>query len=112
MAKNFKIADIKPEARYTVNLIDKWDGTATTEEMDGTRLVNFTNACAHLYDIHVEEIPEPVETVEMVNIYDEIAIVTMYSTGIVSVTLENGKAWTFPDYDKAITRLNKMGYIF
>lgn len=55
MAKNFKIADIKPAAVYSVSLIDKWDGTAEERTMTGAELVSFTNAALHLYDIHAEE---------------------------------------------------------
>ena len=55
MAKNSKIADIKPAAVYSVSLIDKWDGTAEKRKMTGAELVSFTNAALHLYDIHAEE---------------------------------------------------------
>lgn len=56
MAKNFKIADINRNARYTVTATDHDDGHAETREMTGADLVSFTNAAAHLYDIHAEEI--------------------------------------------------------
>jgi len=57
MAKNFKIADIDRNARYTVATIDNWDGHAERREMTGAELIDFTNAAAHLYDIHAELIP-------------------------------------------------------
>lgn len=58
MAKNFKIADINRNARYTVTATDHDDGHAETREMTGAELIDFTNAAAHLYDIHAEEITE------------------------------------------------------
>lgn len=61
MARNFKIADIDRNARYTVATIDNWDGHAERREMTGAELIGFTNAAAHLYDIHAEEITEPQE---------------------------------------------------
>ena len=54
MAKNFKIADIDRNALYTVSTIDNWDGHAETREMTGADLISFSNAAAHLYDIHAE----------------------------------------------------------
>ena len=65
MAKNFKIADINRSARYSVATIDNWNGHAETREMTGAELVTFTNAAAHLYDIHAEEITEPQDTAEI-----------------------------------------------
>lgn len=56
MAKNFKIADIKNNTLYNVSLIDNWDGSAETKTMTGDELKSFTNAVAHLYDIHATEI--------------------------------------------------------
>lgn len=56
MAKNFKIADIDRNALYRVSTIDNWDGHAETREMTGAGLISFTNAAAHLYDIHAEPI--------------------------------------------------------
>lgn len=58
MSYNFKIGELKENARYTVSTIDKWDGSTKTEEMTGASLKSFTNGCAHLYDIHAEEITE------------------------------------------------------
>lgn len=58
MSYNYKIGEIKENARYTVSTIDKWDGSTKTEEMTGESLKSFTNGCAHLYDIHAEEITE------------------------------------------------------
>lgn len=58
MSYNFKIGELKENARYTVSTIDKWDGSTKTEEMTGANLKSFTNGCAHLYDIHAEEITE------------------------------------------------------
>lgn len=55
MAKNFKIADIDRNALYTVSTIDNWDGHAEQKQMTGAALISFTNAAAHLYDIHAEE---------------------------------------------------------
>lgn len=54
MAKNFKIADIDRNALYTVSTIDNWDGHAEQKQMTGADLISFTNAAAHLYDIHAE----------------------------------------------------------
>lgn len=65
MAYNYKIGELKANARYTVHTIDKWDGSTKTEEMDGASLKSFTNGCAHLYDIHAEEITEPQEPAEI-----------------------------------------------
>ena len=66
MAKNFKIADINRNARYSVATIDNWNGHAETREMTGAELIAFTNAAAHLYDIHAEAITEkPQDTAEI-----------------------------------------------
>lgn len=54
--KDFKIADINRNARYTVTTTDHDDGSKQTREMTGAELIGFTNAAAHLYDIHAEEI--------------------------------------------------------
>ena len=54
MAKNFKLADIDRNALYTVSTIDNWFGDAEQQLMTGAELVSFTNAAAHLYDIHAE----------------------------------------------------------
>lgn len=62
MSYNFKIGDLKENARYTVSTVDKWDGSTKTEEMSGASLKSFTNGCAHLYDIHAEEISEEEKT--------------------------------------------------
>lgn len=64
MSYNFKIRELKENARYTVSTIDKWDGSTKTEEMTGASLKSFTNGCAHLYDIHAEEITEEAPTEE------------------------------------------------
>lgn len=53
MAKNFKIADIDNNSMYKVSTIDKWDSSTETKIMSGEYLKSFTNACNHLYDIHV-----------------------------------------------------------
>ena len=58
MSYNFKMGELKENALYTVSTIDKWDGSTKTEEMTGASLKSFTNGCAHLYDIHAEEITE------------------------------------------------------
>ena len=58
MAYNYKIGQLKPDTMYHVSLIDTWDGSTETKEMDGATLASFTNAAAHLYDIHAEEIKE------------------------------------------------------
>ena len=58
MSYNFKIGELKENARYTVSTIDNWDGSTKTEEMTGAMLNSFTNGCAHLYDIYAEEITE------------------------------------------------------
>lgn len=62
MSYNFKIGELKENARYTVSTVDKWDGSTKTEEMSGASLKSFTNGCAHLYDIHAEEISEEEKT--------------------------------------------------
>lgn len=64
MSYNFKIGELKENAHYTVSTIDKWDGSTKTEEMTGASLKSFTNGCAHLYDIHAEEITEEALTEE------------------------------------------------
>ena len=56
MAKNFKIADIDRNALYTVSIIDSWIDDAKQQLMTGADLVSFTNAAAHLYDIHAEKV--------------------------------------------------------
>ncbi len=56
MAKNFKLADIDRSAFYRVSVIDNWDGHAEQKQMSGADLISFTNAAAHLYDIHAEVI--------------------------------------------------------
>ena len=56
--KNFKIADINREARYTVTTTDHDDGSKQTRDMIGADLISFTNAAAHLYDIHAVEITD------------------------------------------------------
>lgn len=58
MSYNFKIGELKENARYTVSTVDKWDGSTKTEGMSGAGLKSFANGCAHLYDIHAEEISE------------------------------------------------------
>ena len=62
MSYNFKIGELKENARYTVSTVDKWNGSTKTEEMSGASLKSFTNGCAHLYDIHAEEISEEEKT--------------------------------------------------
>lgn len=64
MSYNFKIGELKENARYTVSTVDKWDGSTKTEETTGASLKSFTNGCAHLYDIHAEEITEEAPTEE------------------------------------------------
>lgn len=56
MAKNFKLADIDRNALYTVSIIDNWLDDAKQQLMTGADLVSFTNAAAHLYDIHAEKV--------------------------------------------------------
>lgn len=77
MAKNFKIADINRNARYTVTTTDHDDGHAETREMTGADLVSFTNAAAHLYDIHAEEITEPQEVQDTAEIMQQAGAVTL-----------------------------------
>lgn len=68
MAKNFKIADIDRNALYTVSTIDNWDGHAEQKQMTGADLISFTNAAAHLYDIHAELITKgPATTKKITN---------------------------------------------
>lgn len=64
MSYNFKIGELKENAHYAVSTVDKWDGSTKTEEMTGASLKSFTNGCAHLYDIHAEEITEEAPTEE------------------------------------------------
>ena len=77
MAKNFKIADINRNARYTVTTTDHDDGHAETREMTGAELIDFTNAAAHLYDIHAEEITEPQEVQDTAEIMQQAGAVTL-----------------------------------
>lgn len=56
MAKNFKLADIDRNALYTVSIIGSWIDDAKQQLMTGADLVSFTNAAAHLYDIHAEKV--------------------------------------------------------
>ena len=56
MTKNFKLADIDRNALYTVSIIDNWSDDAKQQLMTGSDLVSFTNAAAHLYDIHAEKV--------------------------------------------------------
>ena len=63
--KNFKIANINRSARYTVTTTDHDDGRKQTRDMTGADLISLTNAVAHLYDIHAEEITEPQEPAEI-----------------------------------------------
>lgn len=72
MSYNFKIGELKENARYTVSTIDKWDGSTKTEEMTGESLKSFTNGCAHLYDIHAEEITEEAPAEETAEQYPNI----------------------------------------
>lgn len=72
MAKNFKIADIKNDSLYSVSLIDNWDGSTETKIMTGDELKSFTNAAAHLYDIHATEIEAVAELVNTVKEFTEI----------------------------------------
>lgn len=54
--KNFKLADIDRNALYTVSIIDSWIDDAKQQLMTGADLVSFTNAAAHLYNIHAEKV--------------------------------------------------------
>ena len=63
--KNFKIANISRSARYTVTTTDHDDGRKQTREMTGADLISLTNAVAHLYDIHAEEITKEQEPAEI-----------------------------------------------
>lgn len=53
MTKNFKIAEIDNNSMYKISTIDKWDSSKETKIMNGEDLKSFTNACNHLYYIHV-----------------------------------------------------------
>ena len=77
MAYNYKIGELKDNARYTVRTVDKWDGSAKTETMTGAGLKSFTNGCAHLYDIHAEEITEPQEAQEPAEIMQQAGAVEL-----------------------------------
>lgn len=77
MAYNYKIGELKDNARYTVHTVDKWDGSAKTETMTGAILKSFTNRCAHLYDIHAEEITEPQEAQEPAEIMKQAGAVAL-----------------------------------
>lgn len=35
MSRNYKIAELKKNSIYVVDLIDNWDGTSETKEMTG-----------------------------------------------------------------------------
>lgn len=72
--KNFKIANINRSARYTVTTTDHDNGRKQTRDMTGADLISLTNAVAHLYDIHAEEITEPQEHAE---IMQQAAAVTL-----------------------------------
>lgn len=72
MSYNFKIGELKESARYAVSTVDKWDGSTKTEKMTGASLKSFTNGCAHLYDIHAEEITEEAPEKDAVEKYPNI----------------------------------------
>lgn len=52
--KNFKIADIDRSAHYMVTITDHDAGCTESKQMTGADLISFTQAAAHLYDIHAE----------------------------------------------------------
>ena len=83
--KNYKIANINRNARYTVTATDHDDGHAETREMTGAELIDFTNAAAHLYDIHAEEITaKPQDTAEIMQQAGAVALpqrVALYVPG-------------------------------
>ena len=83
--KNYKIANINRNARYTVTATDHDDGHAETREMTGAELIDFTNAAAHLYDIHAEEITaKPQDTAEIMKQAGAVALpqrVALYVPG-------------------------------
>jgi hypothetical protein len=83
--KNYKIANINRNARYTVTPTDHDDGHAETREMTGAELIDFTNAAAHLYDIHAEEITaKPQDTAEIMQQVGAVELpqrVALYVTG-------------------------------
>ena len=70
MAKNFKIADIDRNALYRVSTVDNWDGHAEQKQMTGADLISFTNAAAHLYDIHAELITNDPATTKKITSMD------------------------------------------
>lgn len=72
MSYNFKIGELKENARYTVSTVDTWGGSTKTEEMTGASLKSFTNGCAHLYDIYAEEITEEAPAEETAEKYPNI----------------------------------------
>lgn len=80
MSYNFKLGELKENARYTVSTVDKWDGSAKTEEMSGASLKSFANGCAHLYDIHAAEdyTNKPSEYIYTLRRLDKIG----YSSGV------------------------------
>ena len=83
--KNYKIANINRNARYTVTATDHDDGHAETREMTGAELIDFTNAAVHLYDIHAEEITaKPQDTAEIMKQAGAVALpqrVALYVPG-------------------------------
>lgn len=75
--KNFKIANINRSARYTVTTTDREDGRKQTRDMTGADLISLTNAVAHLYDIHAEEITEPQEAQDTAEIMQQAGAVEL-----------------------------------
>lgn len=70
MAKNFEIADIDRNALYRVSTVDNWYGHAEQKQMTGAGLISFTNAAAHLYDIHVKLITKGPATTKKITSMD------------------------------------------
>lgn len=89
--KNFKIADIKAESRYTVTTVDYEDSETETKIITGEQLVSFAQAASHLYDIHAEEVDENREYCK--RIVDELEA---YAAG--TVTNEDGEEMSLYDY--------------
>lgn len=109
MAKNFKIADINRNARYTVTATDHDDGHAETREMTGADLVSFTNAAAHLYDIHAEEIAEPQEAQDNAEIMQQAGAVTLPQRVALYVPGTQGPATAADNTDRQIIQALAIG---
>jgi hypothetical protein len=60
--KNFKLAELNAETRYTVVITDKENNTTERKTLTGEELSAFVNGAAHLYDFYLETLSEDTET--------------------------------------------------